>query len=118
MTFFAFSSCQLSDLCGNEVIQETQSPNKKLKAVIFSRDCGATTGTSTQLSILKADEELINEGGNTFVINEGESPGPNRLEIKIEWNNNSQVTVYFDTLARTSLMKDKVEEIEIKYKHA
>lgn len=40
------------DICGNKIIQEIPSPNRKLKAVIFTRDCGATTGFSTQISLL------------------------------------------------------------------
>ena len=62
--FFAFPS----DLCANDNLRETLSPNGALKAVLFRRDCGATTSYSTQLSILPASRKLPNEAGNVFVV--------------------------------------------------
>jgi hypothetical protein len=53
-------------MCGNEVLNQHASPNGKLKLVVFERSCGATTGFSTQVSLLEASEELENEGGNVF----------------------------------------------------
>jgi len=38
--------CSLPDMCGNEIYSVVVSPNKKHKAVLFQRDCGATTGFS------------------------------------------------------------------------
>ncbi len=55
------------DMCGNEVKQTVASPSGKLAAVVFSRDCGATTGFSTQVSIIPLGRSLPNEAGNTFV---------------------------------------------------
>lgn len=108
MTILTAWSCGGSTMCDNEIIKEVYSPDKQYKAIIFERDCGATTGTSSQLSILKANKELENEVGNTFVVNEG--------EIRIEWTSQRQLKVYFDSLARSFEMKDRIEGIEIKYK--
>ena len=55
-------------MCGNDIYSETLSPDGELKAVIFQRDCGATTGFSTQVSILDTDETLENDGGNINLI--------------------------------------------------
>jgi hypothetical protein len=38
--------------CRNSAVLETPSPGAELKAVVFTRDCGATTGTGTHVSIL------------------------------------------------------------------
>jgi Family of unknown function (DUF5412) len=57
----------LDDLCGNDHLVETISPSGQLKAVAFRRDCGATTGYSTHVSILPASRKLPNEAGNVFV---------------------------------------------------
>src|SRR5438034_5358058 len=59
-------SC-LPDLCANKQIAEDVSPNGKLKAVTFRRDCGATTKETMQVSILPAKKALPNEAGNVFV---------------------------------------------------
>ena len=52
------------------------SPNGRYTAYTFTRDCGATTSVSYQLSILKKDKELKNKGGNTFV---------SKQEFDVEW---------------------------------
>jgi hypothetical protein len=57
----------LSDLCGNTVIAEAVSPSGKTKAVLFERSCGATTGFSSQLSIVAAHGNLRNDSGNAFI---------------------------------------------------
>jgi hypothetical protein len=107
-TLLTLWSCSPGSMCDNEIITETYSPDKKYKAIVFNRDCGATTGISSQLSILKADKELENKGGNTFVVDKGEI-------IKIEWTNQRQLTVLYDSLARTFEMKDRLEGISVEY---
>src|SRR5262245_12187443 len=54
-------------LCANAQVAEDISPDGKLKAVTFRRDCGATTKESLQVSILPAGKSLPNEAGNVFV---------------------------------------------------
>jgi hypothetical protein len=54
------------DLCGNQVTQEVSSPSGNYRAIVFEFDCGATTGFSTQVSILPANKKLKNETGNIF----------------------------------------------------
>lgn len=53
------------DACTNEVITRIVSPDGKHEAVMFQRDCGATSGYSTQISIVGAGE-APDGGGNTF----------------------------------------------------
>jgi hypothetical protein len=53
-------------MCANQIIQKIPSPDKKLKAVVFQRDCGATTGFSTQVSVIKANDKPSNAAGNVF----------------------------------------------------
>ena len=74
------------DMCGNEVLQSITSPSGELKVEVFSRDCGATTGFSTQVSIISADDRLPNEGGNILVL-DGTVP------IKVQWRSDSTLTV-------------------------
>jgi hypothetical protein len=70
-----------SDMCGNEVYSEVISPNRELKAVVFQRDCGATTGFSTQISILDSDQDLKNVSGNIYIID----GHPNDVAPPIQW---------------------------------
>lgn len=67
-----------TDMCESQLLQKIESPNGELKAVSYLYDCGATTGFSTQLSILNIDE-LIDSPGNVFI-----SKGTNKLLFKWE----------------------------------
>jgi hypothetical protein len=58
------------DFCANQIYQEVYSADRTLKAVVFQRDCGATTGFSTQVSVLPAGETLGNDvAGNLYIAN-------------------------------------------------
>lgn len=59
----ALSGC--SDSCANTLVSRADSPDGQHTAVLFQRDCGATTGSSTQVSVLKRGAELTG-GGNSF----------------------------------------------------
>jgi|CXWL01.1.fsa_nt_gi hypothetical protein len=68
----------IPDTCGNEVKQSLMSPSGKLSAVVFSRDCGATTGFSTQVSIIPTGHSLPNKSGNTFVTS-------GKIDLSLQW---------------------------------
>jgi hypothetical protein len=78
------SSC--TEMCGNETVVESVSPNGSEKLVVFTRNCGATTGFSTHASILPANQVLPNEGGNLLVI---------KGEIKVRgiWQSANQLSI-------------------------
>lgn len=57
------SAC--SDMCANSVVSRASSPDGQHDAVLFQRDCGATTGFSTQVSILGAGDQPSGSG-NAF----------------------------------------------------
>jgi hypothetical protein len=103
--FLVCSACtNIAGHCGNEVLKETASPDGKMKAVIFQRDCGATTGFSTQVSILFEDEKLPDEGGNAFTAdtNHGEAPsgqggGP---VVEVSWLSDNELLIKHDRRAR------------------
>jgi hypothetical protein len=78
------------EMCGNDIYKEYVSPNGKLKAVIFQRDCGATTGFSTQISVIAAEDDLKNEAGNIYII-DGQ---PHLYAPKLSWRNNNELIIY------------------------
>ncbi|HEY7181405.1 MAG TPA: hypothetical protein VIC84_08295, partial [Blastocatellia bacterium] len=67
LSIYSAGCLNLADGCGNEILRVHYSPTKKLKAVVFERDCGATTGFSAQISIIPANSDLPNKAGNVFV---------------------------------------------------
>ncbi len=102
-------------LCGNEIFQEVYSPDHEYKAVVFQRDCGATTSFSTQISILKASAKLPDESGNAFAMD----GHPDWAGVKINWETNRLVSIEYAAGYEVFYMKDSVRifftSIGIKY---
>jgi hypothetical protein len=103
--FFACSACtNIAGDCGNEVLKEVASPIGKMKAVIFQRDCGATTDFTTQVSVLSKDEKLSDAGGNAFAADtnhgeamSGQGGGP---VVEVSWLSENELLIKHDTRAR------------------
>lgn len=71
-------------LCENQVLYERVSPNGLLKAVVFNRECGATTGSSVQISVVPRFFGAPSGAGNVFVADYGHSTdfGP---KLRVAW---------------------------------
>ena len=78
-----------NDMCGNTIHSEHLSPNKSYKAVIFQRDCGATTGFSTQISIVSAKQELGNTKGDIYIID----GHPKEVAPGIKWLSENKLLI-------------------------
>jgi hypothetical protein len=81
---FFFSGC--SGSCDNQMLSSVTSPSGQLKAVVFSRTCGATTRFNTQVSIIKTEASLPDEGGNALVIGR-------QIPLTVVWSAESRITV-------------------------
>ena len=104
------------------------SPDGKIEAVIFERDCGATTDFTTQISIVPKGASLRNEAGNAFIAdsNHGAAPaarwgGP---PSDVKWIANRQIMISIHPATRISLQKTALsvqsgmlshEEVLLKY---
>ena len=111
---------QPSEMCGNHLIESKFSPNKQFKVIIFSRDCGATTGYSTQISIVNYDEKLEkNENGNIFIAdyNHGEAKMNGEIiNVNTKWLNDKTLIIEYDEKARIFKNEDSEDGINILYK--
>lgn len=87
LVLFLLGYQAFSDMCANEVTAYKTSPDGQWKVVLFERNCGATTGYSTQISLLEATDSLANESGNVFVA-EGQP-----ITYALAWESNSTVVV-------------------------
>jgi len=96
------------DLCGNTIGQTVLSPSGQAKAVVFNRDCGATTGFSTHVSVLPSDEELPNDGGNLLVV-DGTVP------IALRWISESSLSVGSIGNARVFRQESVVADTQVSY---
>jgi len=89
--------------CANRVVSESASPDGRRHAVVFSRDCGATTGFSTQVSVLPAGREPSG-AGNVFGADgdHGRAPaGPGGGPVvHVRWLGRRTLEVRYDGRAR------------------
>ena len=111
----------LSDsACANHVLfVESSSADGSHTAVIFTRDCGATTGFSTQVSIQAGTGALTETPGNVFIAdtNHGRAPageggGP---QVRIYWRTPHHLLIQHHQNARVFLAATKQGIITIEY---
>jgi hypothetical protein len=88
-------------LCGNVVAQQEPSPDGRHVAVVFTRDCGATTGFSNQVAILDAGATLPDRGGNAFVASDSSA-------VRVYWRADTLIITHAaaDPIRAESLVSD------------
>ena len=101
---YAYDNVDLG--CRNTVLQTAAAPAGDRKAVMFERDCGATTAYSTQVSILPSGKKL-NGAGNVFVI---EGPW-----ARITWLSPDVLLIQYDDQARVFHANEAVAGVTIRY---
>lgn len=107
-------------MCGNQIITEHFSSDKKYKVVVFVRSCGATTGFSTQISILRNDKALRDdESGNVLTLSDhyfgdyrNEFGG---ADVKVKWIESRKVMVQFDSKSELGKKEKEIKGIEVTY---
>jgi hypothetical protein len=76
-------------VCENTPISVVWSPSGRLKAVVFERSCGATTGISTQVSILPWWNLRTTRAGNTLIVDSDHGAAPvgawGGPEVEVTW---------------------------------
>lgn len=96
------------DLCANQIYQEVYSADRTLKAVVFQRDCGATTGFSTQVSVLPAGETLGNDvAGNLYIAN----GRPADSQLMLQWSSQRSMLIQghvTDAIKQETMIEDVV----------
>lgn len=111
-----------SAMCGTYVSDEVPSPNKKLKAVVFQIDCGATTGFNTHVAIGAGNLDTKNTDNIPYSffladLNSGRAPsgkdgGP---EVRLQWRSDSQLVLQHHNLARVVRASSESEGVAIEY---
>ena len=105
--------------CGNEVLTQIVSPNGSYKAVVFQRDCGATTGFSTQVSIVNKHSELGNSTGNVFVADTGHGSAPSGPGggpvVAVQWRTPDHLVISHHGAARVFKARSHTHGIEVRY---
>jgi len=106
------------DGCGNYLVSRADAPGGALSAVMFQRDCGTTTGFTTQVSILRPGELPIGKG-NTFVADDdhgaakaGRWDGP---WAEIRWLGPDHLRIRYASATRIFLQREEAAGVRITY---
>ncbi len=98
-------------LCVNTIYQTEVSPDKTHRAVIFQRNCGATTGFSTQVSILGHDDALPEGKGNTYIA----AGHPQITKLQLNWLDEMHLSIR-NTDSAAFKSETRIGSIQVSYK--
>lgn len=106
------------DVCTNEVITRLASPDGQHEAVMFQRDCGATSGYSTQISIVQVGQAPAG-GGNTFRADDDHGTAKTGdwggSWAEIEWLASDRLLVRYADNSRIFEQDDTVAGVSVSY---
>lgn len=115
---FSLTLGACGDACSNEIVARVASPDENREAVMFQRDCGATTGFSTQVSILEKGEPLLGSG-NTFRADDGHGAaktGPwGGSWAEMEWLASDRLLIRYAAESRLFEQDESVSGVAISY---
>lgn len=110
-----------SDSCSNTVVQRSNAPDGRHSAVLFQRDCGATTGFSAQISILGTGEQPTG-AGNAFRADDDHGAatagdwGGSWAEMR--WLAPDHLLVRYASKSRIFEQNERVSDVKITYRIA
>ena len=115
----ALAGC--SDMCANKGVKLLDSPDGTKRAVLFVRDCGATTGWSTQVAIVSPGN--VPTGiGNAFTTSDktggvalGDWYSAWGSWADIEWTGPASLTVRYAVGSNIIKAKKQVKGVSITY---
>lgn len=111
-----------SSLCRNTVVSERLSPDGRVKAVVFYRDCGATTPFTTEISVVPAGEDAAAGGhdGNVFSMTDPQDSDETLsrngvIEARLDWRSSQQLVIFIPRRAVVGKRVDRIGRVGITY---
>ena len=103
------SACSDRSLCTNTIQAQSSAPDGLHHAVVFQRDCGATTGFSTQVSVLGGNgptlgANLPTDPGNAFIADTDHGAAPSAEwggpSVELSWPTAQRLVIRHHPSAR------------------
>ena len=119
LAFLIFLLAGCSQTCRNQIISRLDAPGGTDSAVLFQRDCGATTGFSSQISIVPIGG-APGEGGNAFradgghvgSVRTGAWGGP---WVEMRWLTSRSLLIRYAAGARLFAREERIGDVDIRY---
>jgi len=99
--------------CQNEAQAEHASPDGQWKYVSLDRNCGATTGSNLQISVLPVSKAPSSGAANAFIADDNH--GATRFVAQPEWMFARKLRIVYSSKARIFKRESKVGLIDIEY---
>ena len=115
----AAAGCAPAAACADATVTRVAEPGGGLDAVVFVRDCGATTGFSTQVSLVRAGA-TVRGGGNVFDADDDHGAVPLRgphhaLALDVRWLDGKRLHVGYPAGARVFKHDAKHGPVRVEY---
>jgi hypothetical protein len=115
LTLLAAGLVGCADGCENTPIQTVAAPSGHQKAVLFERNCGATTDFTTQISLVEGGAKASGKG-NVFIADGGLKAaswgGP---WAEVSWLSPGRLLVKYDASARVFEQHENVDGVRISF---
>jgi hypothetical protein len=117
--------CGAADPCGNSILERIPSPQGTHDVVIFERDCGATTGFTTQASVIHHRARFRERpslwaatlGGNALASDDNHGAAPPGAGggpvILARWVDETHLLLTYDPRARASLVATSIDGVQV-----
>jgi len=126
IALFIFSDDDTSTMCGSFITEQSNSPTRNLKAVVFQYDCGATTSFTTKVAIVSANSNVYDQTIIKNLVFSADSNHDNRVplntlnggpDVHVQWLANGELEIQYPSLARVHLAKSFLffKWLKIKY---
>lgn len=101
--------------CKEQIVSEIPSPDGRFKAVLFVRDCGATTRASTHVNVVRGSASGPGPA-SAQVLAGYEFPwqGP-RHKIGAEWTGNRALNVYYASDVELTHLNNQVGNVHVRF---
>jgi hypothetical protein len=107
-----FIAC--ADPCENRVLSEVPAPRSNNVAIVFERSCGATTGFSTHVSILREFGEPWKSAGNVFTADSDHGAVKDMI-VTVRWLRPDQIVIRYPAQARVFKREAWANGVEVAY---
>lgn len=114
----------VSDLCDNVVQSSVSSPDGALKAVAFSRECGATVASSTHILVMNSNDSLSDTAVGSIVVDDISHDPSIPLDVTLKWTDRRTLEVTKNLRAHLSRNPERLnvlglmrsESVQVLYK--
>jgi hypothetical protein len=102
-----FRACFVPSVsCGNEIVAERTAPDAARRAVVFRRNCGATTPYSTNVTVLPAGDALPDAAGNVLVLRD-------LRDVAVDWTDATHLVVHYPQGVEPFVASQQVDGVTV-----